>query len=457
MPDLKTLVIDDEQLICWSFQQNLGKRGHKVYTASSAEEGLNIFKKVSPDIVFLDNKLPHMQGLELIEILKNINEEVYIVFMSAYGSVETAVKAVKSGAYDYVNKPFDFEEIYVILDKIVQKIKCRNEVHLLRRDRSEHLVFKHIIGQSEEMQNVLNMARVISQSQATTVLLLGESGTGKDLLARAIHNESMRNTKPFVTINCASLPETLLESELFGHEKGAFTDAHRQKKGLFEIADGGTVFLDEIGETSLAVQVKLLNIIENRVFRRVGGTTDIRIDIRIIAATNQDLQELIHIKKFREDLFYRLKVFQLILPPLREHREDIPLLIKFFIESFNNQFRKSIKGITPAAEKILMQYDWPGNVRELRNVVERAVLLESGEYLHAVHFPVEIRKGEQTLDIKNVNTWFEIPDEGFSLYELEKEIIKQTLFKTKNNQTKAAKLMGISRDALRYKIKKYKI
>ncbi len=457
MSNLKILVVDDEQLICWSFKQQLDHKGYDVYTADSAEEGLVKFEKESPEIVFIDNRLPNMQGLDLLTKIKEIESNTYVVFMTAFGTIETAVEAMKRGAYDYINKPFTFEEIHVILKSIREKIELENNLRILKREQFSHVNFDNIVGQSEQMKEILQLSKKIAKSEATTVLLLGESGTGKDLLARAIHNESNRSHKSFVTINCSSVPETLLESELFGHEKGAFTNAHKQKKGLFEIADGGTVFLDEIGEVSLGIQVKLLSIIEYKMFRRVGGTKDINVDIRIIAATNKNLQDSIKENKFRYDLYYRIKVFQLTLPPLRERPEDIPLLIDHFIKGFNVQFRKNIKGVTPEAEELLMQYDWPGNVRELRNVIERAIILQSGEYIRKEDLPCEINLQTRPSDVSDVDMWFQIPDEGFSLFEVEKKIIEQTLRKVKQNQSKAAKMMGISRDRLRYKMKKYNI
>ena len=457
MSRLNILVIDDEKLICWSFKQQLKKEGYSVETAESGEEGLERFKEKYPDVVFLDNKLPGKQGLELIREMKALKEDCYIIFMTAYGTIETAVMAMKMGAFEYVNKPFNFDEIELILENIEKKINLDNELQILRREQQDKLNFNHIIGTSKSMKRIIDLAKKISQSEATTVLLLGESGTGKDLLARIIHNNSNRKDKSFVTINCASLPETLLESELFGHERGAFTDAKTQKKGLFEVADGGTVYLDEIGEVNVALQVKLLNVLESRVFRRLGGTEDIRVNIRIIAATNQDLNAAIEQKKFRNDLYYRLKVFQLTMPPIRERREDIPLLVEYFIQSFNKQFRKNIKGVTENALNVLMNYSWPGNVRELRNVIERAIILETDEWIDTDNLPSEISGVKPPTKITDVEKWLEIPEEGFSIYEIEKSIIEMTLQKSGYNQTRAAEMMGVTRDTLRYKIKKYNI
>jgi DNA-binding NtrC family response regulator len=457
MRNLKVLVIDDENLICWSLKQRLDNKGYQVLIAETGEKGLQLFEQHYPDIVFIDHKLPGIQGLEVLQKINALNEESVLVFMTAYGTIEMAVKAIKLGAFEYINKPFSFDEIEVVLDQIKNKIKLDNEINLLRRQQKDELTFDHIIGQSPSVKQIIQLSKKIARSEASTILLLGDSGTGKDLLAKVVHNESSRNGKPFVTINCASLPETLLESELFGYEKGAFTDAKQQKKGLFEIADGGTVFLDEIGEINIALQVKLLGIIENKTARRLGGTADHQVDVRIIAATNKDLKKSIQEKSFREDLYYRLKVFQMTLPSLRERKEDIPPLIHHFIKLFAVHFRKSVQGITSEAEKLLVKYDWPGNIRELRNVIERAIILETGETIQVESLPGEIR-GKTTPFEKGILPYdFEIPESGISLLDLEKSLIKQALQKANYNQTRAAQLLGVSRDSLRYKKKKYQL
>lgn len=456
MKHLKLLIIDDEKLIRWSFEKKLHSKNHKIYTAETAEEGIRIFETERPNIVFLDNKLPKMQGLDAISKLKAIDEEAIIIFMTAYESVETAVKAIKEGAYEYINKPFSFEEINIIINNVKEKIKTDNEIQVLKRDQKDAITFDNIIGNSQELKKIKEISKKIAKTETTTILLLGESGTGKDLFSRAIHNESNRKDKPFVTINCSSLPETLLESELFGYEKGAFTDAKKLKKGLFEVAENGTVFLDEIGEINHTTQLKLLNVLENRTIRRLGGTVDIMVDIRIIAATNKNLKKSVEEKNFRDDLYYRLKVFQITIPSLREHKKDIPELISYFIEQFNCQFRKKIDKISPDALNLMKKYNWPGNVRELRNVIERAIILESSNYLTEENLPGEIR--DEVIKTKQTHPYnFEIPDTGFSLEEMEKQIIKQSLEKSNFNQTKASQILGISRDTLRYKKKKYKL
>ncbi len=468
---MKILIIEDEKLIRWSLEKHLGSNGYKVFTAESGEEGIKLFELHHPEVVFTDNKLPGMQGLEVIQKIKSVDEDTVIVFMTAFGSIDTAVNAMKLGASEYINKPFSFEEIDVILGNIKQKLEMSREVQLLRRQQKATVTFDHIVGESPVLKQIIQLSKKIARTQTTTILLLGESGTGKDLFARAIHYESSQNSKPFVTINCASLPESLLESELFGYEKGAFTDAKQLKKGLFEIADGGTVFLDEIGEINMSTQIKLLGVLENRVIRRVGGTVNIPVEIRIIAATNKDLKRAVEEKTFREDLYYRLKVFQITLPPLREHREDIPLLSEYFIKQYNSQFQKNITHIHKEAVLLLTRYNWPGNIRELRNVIERAVILETmgvlqpeslpGEIVQLADTPKasthEIKETRESGDIKRLPFEIEIPEEGLSLSGLEKQVIKQALNQAENNQTKASKLLRISRDTLRYKIKKYRL
>jgi len=471
MKQLKILIIEDEKLIRWSLEKHLTSKGYVVFSSETGEEGIKLFETNQPDVVFVDNKLPKMQGLDVILKLRSLDDEVVIVFMTAYGSIETAVNAMKSGAAEYINKPFAFEEIDVILDGIKKQININKEIQALKRQQKDIVTFDHILGETLQFKQIIQLSKKIARTETTTILLLGESGTGKDMLAYAIHNESGRSKKPFITINCSSLPETLLESELFGHEKGAFTDARQLKKGLFEIAEGGTVFLDEIGEINQATQIKLLGVLENRVVRRLGGTVNIPVDIRIIAATNKDLKKAVGEKIFREDLYYRLKVFQLTLPPLRERKEDIPILAEYFIKFYNQQFQKNITKINDSVIHLLMEYSWPGNIRELRNVMERAVILETMTILQPDSLPGEIVSLSEDFSSyeaisndhsklqENFQLPFDInfPPDGMSLYDIEKQIIKQALLQTDNNQTRSSKLLGISRDTLRYKLKKYNL
>lgn len=454
---LKILVIDDEKLIRWSFEKQFSGKEYKIFSAETGEEGLKIFEKHYPDIVFVDNKLPGIQGLEVILKLKELDDEAIIVFMTAYGSVQTAVQAMKNGALEYINKPFSNDEIHLIVENIKNNLDITNEIQLIRRQQREKVTFDHIIGEAPSFKQIVQISKKIAVSESTMILLLGKSGTGKDLFARAIHNVSNRKDNPFVTINCSTFPDTLLESEIFGHEKGAFTDAYKLKKGLFEIAEGGTVFLDEVGEINHNTQVKLLSVLENRSIRRLGGTVDIPVDIRIIAATNKELQKSVEQKSFREDLFYRLKVFQIELPPLNNRSSDIPLLARFFIKQFSEQFNKSINGMSSEAETLLKNYHWPGNIRELRNVIERAVILESTNTIQIENLPLEINSITHHRKESNGKLDIEIPNEGFSLEELEKDIIKKALEKVNHNQSKAAKLLSITRDTLRYKKKKYNL
>lgn len=463
MRSLRILVIDDEKLIRWSFEKQLESKGYEVISAESAEEGLQHFKRKGADLIFLDNHMSGMHGIELIPLLRAIDDSVFIVFMTAYGTIDMAVEAMKCGASEYVSKPFNFEEINVIIDNFKKKKSLDNELQIFRRQQKEDFTFQNIIHASPKIDEIITVSRKLAQTDATSILILGESGTGKDVFARSIHNESKRKAKPFVTIVCSSLPDTLLESELYGHEKGAYTGATGMKKGLFEIAEGGTVFLDEIGEINQEVQVKLLNVLENRVVRRIGGTRDIPIDVRIIAATNRDLNEAVDKGTFRQDLYYRLKVFQFSLPALRERPEDVPVLLEYFLMFFNQQFSKKIQGIDSEARELLMNYSWPGNVRELRNVAERAVILESGDFLQKECLPIEIRQNgvaneyDKTAVLSDYSVVVDLSNGPISLDEMEKEVIEKALLLTDNNQTKASELLGISRDTLRYKKKKYGI
>jgi two-component system, NtrC family, response regulator AtoC len=463
MNPLKILIIDDEQLIRWSFEKKLSGKEFLIFTAETGEEGLRLFEMHFPDIVFVDNRLPGIQGLDVIKRIKSLYEDTIIVFMTAYGSIDIAVRAIKLGASEYISKPFDFKEIHILLQGIIEKIVLRNEIQLIRRPQRDKITFNHIIGKSVVIRKLVQEAKNIARFDTTTILLLGESGTGKDMFAKAIHNESSRSSKPFVTINCSSLSETLLESELFGHELGAFTDARKLKKGLFEIAEGGTIFLDEIGEINHSIQLKLLGVLENKTIKRVGGMTDIPVEIRIIAATNKNLAKSIEEKTFREDLYYRLKVFQITIPPLRDHREDIMDLSHHFLNLFNTQFGKKLQGIEHSVKEMLEHYPWPGNIRELRNVIERAVILEGSETLQKENLPSEIVQRLKEPDpeahvsnpalLMNVDN---LQDVG-SLYDLEKQTIMQALDKVGFNQSKAARMLGVSRDTLRYKMKKYKL
>jgi DNA-binding NtrC family response regulator len=363
--------------------------------------------------------------------------------------VETAVEAMKQGAYHYANKPFNLDELVLFVQKALETTALRREVRALRASRSEPYGLSRIVGESTPMQSLRAMLQRVASSPASTVLLMGESGTGKDLAAKVIHYNSSRAAKAFMNITCSALPDALLESELFGHERGAFTDARQQKAGLLESADGGTVFLDEIGEMVPALQAKLLRFLEEKAFKRVGGSADIKVDVRVIAATNRDLEEAVREGKFREDLYYRLNVMQIRIPPLREHASDIPLLVKFYLDIFNREFRKQVHGATDEAMSQLRNYRWPGNIRELRNAVERAMLLADSEWLAPEHFPMS--SGSR----RPAGQGFELPDEGLSLEQVERELVVQALNRTGWNQTKAAGLLGLNRDQIRYRVEKF--
>jgi two-component system response regulator AtoC len=454
MEKAKILVVDDEHLIRWTLEQHLGHEGYEVYTAEDGEKALQMVKDLMPDLVLLDNQLPGIQGIEALGRIKEIDKDIIVIMITAHGLLETAVKAMKLGAYDYISKPFNLDEITLVIKKALETVSLREEVKLLKEQQKTAFRSYNIIGKSRAIQGVLDMIQKIAQSDASTVLIQGESGTGKELVARAVHANSSRADKAFMAINCAALPENLLESELLGHEKGAFTDAKAQKKGLLELADGGSVFLDEIGDMPYPMQAKLLRILEDKTFKRVGGVKDIQVDVRIISATNQEIKSLMMENKFRKDLYYRLQVVPIYLPPLRERKEDILPLARHFIEVFNLEFRKNVKEISEKAREFLIRYDWPGNVRELKNVIERAMILNSEDILLLEHLPVELVGGLLPAASPSASS-INIPTEGMSLEKVEEELVKQALAAAGGNQSKAADLLGVQRDAFRRRMKKF--
>ncbi|HDO36874.1 MAG TPA: sigma-54-dependent Fis family transcriptional regulator, partial [Nitrospirae bacterium] len=388
------LIIDDEKLLRWSLQQNFLKEGYEVISTEKGMEGLEVFKEERPDIVLLDIHLPDVSGLNLIEGFKEIDRDAIVIMITAYGDVQTAVKAIKSGAYDFIEKPFNLDKLNIVVKKALETVSLRKEVTQLKNKLSQQYGFNSIIGQSDEIKKIFQIIQKVAQSDASTVLIQGESGTGKDLVARVIHFQGKRADMPFMEVNCTAMPESLIESELFGFEKGAFTDAKAQKKGLFELSDGGSIFLDEIGDMRLNTQAKLLKVIESKTFKRLGGVKDVNVDVRVIAATNKDLTEEVKKGNFREDLFFRLKVIPILLPPLRVRKDDVLALTSYFINEFNREFRKNLKGITKETEKLFLEYPWPGNVRELKNVIERVMILENDEYIKPEHLPLEITSQE---------------------------------------------------------------
>jgi DNA-binding NtrC family response regulator len=447
MPQPPTvLVVDDESLVRWSLTERLSADGLRVLEAGTAREALEQADGV--DLVLLDYKLPDSDGLAVLAELKERDRDLPVILLTAHSSVELAVQAMKAGAYHYANKPFNLDEVSLLVEKALETTRLRREVRTLRASESAPYSIDRIVGTAPNSVQLKALIAKVAVSRASTVLLTGESGTGKDLAAKVIHFNSDRASRPFMNITCSALPEALLESELFGHERGAFTDARQQKLGLLETADGGTVFLDEIGEMVPALQAKLLRFLEERAFRRVGGSADIRVDVRVIGATNRDLEEAVKEGKFREDLYYRLNVMRIELPPLRERPQDIPVLTAYFIDSFNREFRKSVKGLTPAAEQLLARYTWPGNIRELRNAVERAMLLVEADRLDEADFPLLTAR-------RQVEAGFELPADGVDLETLERDLVKQALRRTGGNQTKAAALLGLNRDQIRYRIEKF--
>lgn len=448
----RILVVDDESLVRWSLREGLEKAGYQVSVAESGEEALRILGEESQDLALLDNRLPGTQGIDVLKQMKDLDPDVVVIMITAHADVKTAVEAIKLGAQDYFTKPFEIEEIVVAVEKALETTKLKREVTHLLKEQEERWGFGNVIARSPAMIQVMETAKKVAASETTTVLLEGETGTGKDLIARAIHFASSRAREPFVPISCSALPENLMESELFGYEKGAFTDAKMGKKGLFETGNGGTIYLDEIGDLKLSLQVKLLRVIEEKTFRRVGGTKDIKVDVRIIAATNSDLEKLVKEGAFREDLYFRLKVVPIFIPPLRERREEILPLANFFIEAFCREYRRKPKAISREAEKAMSDYDWPGNVRELRNVIERAVILEPGDELLPTHLPFDMQrpKMEEAERIQGLS----IPEEGISLEKVEEDLIRSALSMAKGNESEAARLLDLSRDTLRYRARK---
>ena len=453
MRNTRILVVDDEHLIRWSLEQSLKKQGYDVITAASGEEAIRQVQEDAPALMLLDIQLPGMDGLQVLEKVKELDDEIIVVMVTALGVLETAVKAMRLGAHDYINKPFNLDELSIIVKKALETRQLRKEVAHLRSAQESKFGIDNIIGESRHMKQVLDMVRKVAKSDASTVLIQGESGTGKELIARAIHMESARKDKPFMAINCAAVPETLLESELMGHEKGAFTDAKNQKQGLFEMTDGGTLFLDEIGDMEVGMQAKLLRVLEERTVRRVGGNKEIPVDVRIVSATNQELLKKIEDKTFRNDLYYRLQVIPIYLPPLRERRDDIMTLVDFFIRYYNREFGKAVAGVSKMARKFLEEYDWPGNVRELRNIIERAIILENEETLMLEHLPQELiskASGDASGPMS-----LRIPPEGIDIEDVERELIRQSLEIAEGNQSKAAKKLNLGIDAFRYRMKKF--
>jgi len=444
------LVVDDEQLIRWSLNDRLSREGYRVVEADSVATALDRHAE-GVDLVLLDYKLPDGDGLSVLKKIKEVDADTLVILLTAHSTVDVAVEAMKAGAYHYANKPFNLDEIALLVEKALETTRLRRDVKALRASQARPYSVDRIVGQSKAISDAKALLQKVAASPASTVLLTGESGTGKDLAAKVLHYASDRAARPFMNITCSALPEQILESELFGHERGAFTDARQQKRGLLETADGGTVFLDEIGEMAPALQAKLLRVLEEKTFKRVGGVVDIKVDCRVVAATNRQLEDEVKKGRFREDLYYRLNVLPIVLPPLRARAEDVPALVNYFVDSYNTEFRKNVRGVTDEAMKRLQTYGWPGNIRELRNAVERAMLLAEGNELTANLFPVASgASGRLTEGV-------ELPAAGIDLEQLERSLVVQALERCGWNQTKAATQLGLNSDQIRYRIEKFKL
>jgi two-component system response regulator PilR (NtrC family) len=451
----KILVADDEKSMREFLDIMLKKEGYKVTLASNGEEVMKLIEKDIFDLALVDIRMPRQDGISVLKRIKSISPETVVIVITAYASADTAIKAMKEGAYDYITKPFKIDEIKLIIQNALEKKHLQKENLLLKQVVRDRYHFENIIGQSSKMLELYDLLEKVAPTK-TNILITGESGTGKELVAKAIHYNSPRKDKPFVTLNCGAIPESLIESELFGHMRGAFTDAISTKKGLFEVADEGTIFLDEISELPLMMQVKLLRVLQDGEFKRVGGTEDIRVDVRIISATNKNLEEAVREKQFREDLFYRLNVIQIKIPSLRERKEDIPLLTSHFLKRYSEELGKQISQISPEALRVLVQYDYPGNVRELQNIIERAMALETSQELTAQNLSSYI---EEQLPNKKRALDLEIPSEGVDLEKIvedvERTLLLKALDRTKGIKKKAAELLHINFRSMRYRLEKY--
>jgi DNA-binding NtrC family response regulator len=457
------LLVDDQDTIRFFLEKTLKQEGYEAVTARTGAEAIEKARSVVPDLVLLDLKLPDMDGIEVLRKIKEIFPEVGVVMITAFGDIETAVNAMKNGAYDFVSKPINLDQLLMVIKKGLESERLNREVLQLKRKMDPEVGFDYILGESPSMKRVYDVIQQVAKSDTTTVLIEGESGVGKEMVARLIHRYSNRDNKQFMDINCASLPETLLESELFGYEKGAFTDAKGQKQGLLELANRGTLFLDEIGEMSLTIQVKLLRVLERMEFRRLGGTQDINVSVRVVSATNRDLQKEVDEQRFRADLFYRLKVVPLYIPPLRERKEDLLKFANYFINMFNTKFSKNFSQIADDAREQLLAYGWPGNIRELKNVIERVVLLENGPVISREMLPFAAHAAQEGSIGRRLDTLLAtpIPEDGIDFESVVNDVERSLIIKASEesgwNQSRTARLLNVKRDKLRYRMKSFNL
>lgn len=449
------LVVDDDQAIRWTLSEAVQSWGFNTVEAGLAGEAVKQFQAELPTAVLLDIDLPDGSGLDVLREIKGEHPEAIVIMITGNVHVDNTISALRGGAYDFIAKPINLEELRVTLRNAIETRQLRREVAQVRKDRAREFNFKQIVGESPAMKKMLSLAAKVAESEVSSVLLQGESGTGKDLVAKAIHYGSQRAEGPFVAVNCAALPATLIESELFGYEKGAFTDAKARKEGLFEQAEGGTLLLDEIGELELSLQAKLLRVLEEGAFRRVGGLKDIPLDVRVLAASNRDLKTESEAGRFRLDLYYRLSIIQIDIPPLRERGDDVLLLSQHYIDSIGARLKRNkVTGLSRESQEVFRNYHWPGNVRELRNVIERALILEDADKITTEYLPGGLLARPATEVNATVSTRFVLPEEGISLDAAELSFVSQAIQRSGGNQTRAAELLGISRDQLRYRLKK---
>ena len=460
MARFTVLIVDDEKTLARSIKLFLIEQGYEAEVAEDADAALALLEKLHPDLVFLDLRLPRMSGLELLKKIRQYDPYIQVVMLTAYGTIEGAVEAMKLGALDYLKKPVDLDELKILVERAQESSRLRQEVQYYREKETRDFELEGLIGRCPAMQQTFEQIKYLAslEEEAPTVLLTGETGTGKSLVARALHMQSRRARQPFIEIDCTSLPPTLIETELFGYEKGSFTDARESKVGLIEAAEGGTVFLDEVGDLELSLQGKLLRVIEERIVRRIGSVRDRKVDARLLAATNKDLVAAMGAGRFRKDLYYRMAVLTIHLPPIRERGEDIPLLAEFFLTRFSTKYGKRLRLGEPVMAA-LRRYDWPGNVRELKHVMERAVLAFTGASGEIADIPLgpATRAGAAPAAAEALGPAREVPAEGISLAEWERSMIERALREAGGNQAKAARLLGVSRDTLRYRMAKFKI